>query len=284
MGVEKRYAYVLWIVLGFFLLDPGYSRAADQPRPKAPNPQELARGRWLYEANCAICHGVRGDGRGMAAHMFVTQPRDFTKGIFEFRSTPSGSLPTDGDLIRTITHGLRGTPMLAQPQLTQGQLRAVIAYIETFSERFSKESAASAIAITEAPSRTAGLLAEGKKIYQDAGCDTCHGPKGTGDGPSAGDLEDYRGYSIRPSDLTRPLKRGSTARSTYQTLITGLDGTPMPSYHGALTEEQLWAVSFYVASLNTGVPSLQQRREEMLGQHVLMMRGGMMHGPPWRMR
>jgi len=57
--------------------------------------------RWarrVYEVNCAACHGVESDGNGPAARMFVTRPRDFRSGIFKFRSTPSGSLPTDEDL------------------------------------------------------------------------------------------------------------------------------------------------------------------------------------------
>jgi hypothetical protein len=48
----------------------------------------------------------------------------------------------------------------------------------------------------------------------------------------------------------------------------------MPSYEGALTDEELWALSFYVASLNTGILSAWQSREEAAGQMVLRMHGG----------
>jgi len=280
------------IVLGITMLVPACIRAAQGPQPGAPEPQIAAQGRWVYEANCAICHGVYGDGRGMAAHMFATHSRDFTKGIFKFRSTPSGSLPTDNDLIRTITGGLRGTPMVPQPQLTPWELRAVISYIKTFSERFGLETPPSSITIPEPPARDESLLSQGKGLYFDAGCDSCHGSKGRGDGPSAGDLVDFWGYAIRPGDLTTPGKRGSSAAAVYQSLVTGLDGTPMPSYQDALSAEQLWALAFYVSSLNTGKLSFRQRQDELRGQHVLrmrgprggMMRGPMMHGPPWRMR
>ena len=40
-----------------------------------------------------------------------TKPRDFTKGIFKFRTTPLGSLPTEADLMRTIRTGVSGTMM-----------------------------------------------------------------------------------------------------------------------------------------------------------------------------
>ena len=73
--------------------------AEDQPgtRPVAP------WARAVYETNCAVCHGIYGDGNGPAAHMFLARPRDFRQGIFKFRSTPSGSLPADGDLRQTVT-------------------------------------------------------------------------------------------------------------------------------------------------------------------------------------
>jgi mono/diheme cytochrome c family protein len=82
--------------------------------------------RWtqrLYESNCAVCHGIQGDGNGPAAGMFLTRPRDFLAGIFKFRSTPSGSLPTDEDLFWTITHGLRWTGMIARPDLSKAELQ-----------------------------------------------------------------------------------------------------------------------------------------------------------------
>jgi hypothetical protein len=65
---------------------------------------------------------------------------------------------------------------------------------------------------------------------EDAGRFTCHGIEGKGDGPSASELKDFWGRSIQPTDLTRPLKRDSTPKAIYQILVTGLDGTPMPSY------------------------------------------------------
>lgn len=275
---SNRWAYLLASFLGIVLLNP--TLAVGESQPTVANAHELAQGRAVYEANCAICHGVSGDGRGMGAHMFATQPRDFTKGIFKFRSTPSGSLPTDQDLIRTITEGLTGTPMVAQPHLTKQQLQAVVTYLKTFSKRFTDGTAPLAMVIPNQPGRDAATLAAGKKLYRDAGCGDCHGATGLGDGSSAGDLKDVWGRRIKPGDLTTPLKRGSSAKPIYQTLITGLDGTPMPSYQDALAEDQLWALALYVASLNTGKPSLQQQREQLRGQHVQRMhgpRGGMMH-------
>ncbi len=89
-------------------VDRLWQRIAKIEGPAMPSPLQAASPggdgappRWarrVYEVNCAACHGVESDGNGPAARMFVTRPRDFRSGIFKFRSTPSGSLPTDEDL------------------------------------------------------------------------------------------------------------------------------------------------------------------------------------------
>src|SRR3546814_951398 len=72
----------------------------------------IAYGKEVYERRCTGCHGVTGNGNGPAAtFMHEFRPRDFTLGLFKFRLTPSSSMPTDGDLLRTITCGVRGTAM-----------------------------------------------------------------------------------------------------------------------------------------------------------------------------
>ncbi|MCH8055192.1 MAG: c-type cytochrome [Deltaproteobacteria bacterium] len=242
----------------------------------------IEQGRVVYEQNCAICHETSGDGRGIAQMMLLTKPRDFRQGIFKFRSTPTGSLPTDEDLFQTVSTGLQGTGMVAQDHLRETERRAVVEYLKTFSERFRKQTAQASIHIPEPPPRSRELVEQGRKLFQEAGCFTCHGVEGKGDGPSASELKDSWGRPSRPGDLTRPLKRGSKSKSIYLTLATGLDGTPMPSYRDALSDNDLWALVYYVASLNSGIPSELQMREERAGKMVIMMhgRGGMMHRRP----
>src|SRR5436189_295895 len=87
-------------------------------------------GRQVYGANCAICHGEQGDGRGHAAHHFGTAPRDFTAGRYKIRSTASGQLPTNEDLRRSIVRGLPGTGMVPQDHLSEAEVDAVIAFIK----------------------------------------------------------------------------------------------------------------------------------------------------------
>ena len=133
---------------------PGWIRAVGGSSAGPVSPEVLGRGRLIYEANCAVCHGVSGDGRGMAAHMFRIQPRDFRRGLFKFRSTPSGSLPSDEDLARTITEGLRWTGMVGRPDLAVPDRMAVVQYLKTFSPRFTTERPAASLAVPSAPART----------------------------------------------------------------------------------------------------------------------------------
>ena len=42
----------------------------------------LARGKELYDVNCAHCHGEKGDGAGYGAPFLVPPPRDFVAAQF----------------------------------------------------------------------------------------------------------------------------------------------------------------------------------------------------------
>ena len=61
---------------------------------------------------CIGCHGDIGDGNGEnTPWMEPFKPRNFTLGIFKCRSTPTGTLPTDDDLFRTLHRGLNTSDM-----------------------------------------------------------------------------------------------------------------------------------------------------------------------------
>jgi len=227
------------------------ARAEDPRATPAPADQAtLLRGRHVYERYCLSCHGERGDGRGESAEFLDPRPRDFTAGVYKWRSTPSGTLPLDGDLVRTIRNGLYDTNMPAWTALTDDQVREVIAYVESFSPGFATSPRGKPIDIPPEPPVTPEGLRAGKEAYQTAGCFNCHGTSGHGDGQSAQTLVDDWGRPIRPPDFTtRHLKGGTEPADIYRDLMTGINGTPMPAYAEALTPEQAWNVAHYVRSL-----------------------------------
>jgi cytochrome c oxidase cbb3-type subunit 2 len=218
-------------------------------------------GREVYRDHCQGCHGVRGDGAGPAASFLMPMPRDFTGAVFKFRSTPSGSLPTDGDLFRTITRGVRWTAMPTWHEVPDKNRLAVVAYLKTFSRRWREEPGEPPVALPTPPRATPDLVARGKTLYAKAKCAECHGEAGRGDGPSAGQLRDDFERPIRPTDLTRgQLKGGSGVADVYRALTTGLDGTPMPSFADSMTDEERWAIAYHVLGFSAWADPLTGER------------------------
>ena len=250
--------FASFFVFGVFSAEYEFFRAK---RSTAEAESDLKLGEMIYRENCAACHGDKGDGKGPQADRLKTKPRDFTKALYKFRSTASGSLPLDSDLMRTISTGVRGTSMLAQLQLSKKEAQVVVEYIKAFSHRFKNEKIAGPIAIPPKPDFSSSLIALGKSKYEQAGCAQCHGLDGKGDGPSAKSLEDDWGNSISPSDLTlKPFKSGPDPEDVYRTISTGLNGTPMPSYADAFSPKERWALVSYMLSIAT-----HERPRKMMG-------------------
>jgi mono/diheme cytochrome c family protein len=218
--------------------------------------ESILQGRFVFERNCMVCHGRRGDGKGELAPGLDPPPRDFRAGLFKFRSTPAGALPTDDDLKRTIRGGLGGTAMPIYAHLTERDLGAVIEYIKTLSPRWQDaKNHQPPLTLPETPDWVIDLASHPKRVAAGrarflAFCAPCHGESGRGDGPAAATLRDHADRPAKPRDLrSAPLRGGDTARDLYRTLLTGLDGTPMPAFAEGMTEEQRWELAAYVRDL-----------------------------------
>lgn len=79
-------------------------------------------GRPLFLQYCAICHGERGNGRGIRASAFSTPPRDFTNQSWRASTSPRR-------VFRSIRNGLPGTPMPAWRPLGTNALVELTAYV-----------------------------------------------------------------------------------------------------------------------------------------------------------
>ena len=205
----------------------------------------------LYDKSCASCHGTDGRGHGPAADALNPKPRDFTGGIYKFRTTASGSLPTDDDLYRAVADGLPGTSMLGWKHLmSDGQMRALVGYVKTFSPRFASERAMPVAAGRAVPS-TPASVEKGRAAYDALACGACHGDTGSGADAVAVGLRDDWGHESFAPNLTEPwaFRGGRTAADIYMRLKTGIDGTPMPSFADSAKDGDLWDVAHYVVSL-----------------------------------
>jgi len=215
----------------------------------APEPDVVA-GREAYVANCARCHGDTGKGDGPDSKRMVPRPRDFTTGVFKFRTTASGTPPTDEDLYRTISYGLAGTRMPGWEGLSEETRRQLIAYIKSLSTKFS-QATPQPLDLGKDPGAHGADLAKGKKLYADLGCAACHGTLGRANGASAKALTDDWGQPIRPANLAHgwALRGGREPRDLVARLMTGVDGTPMPSYADSVAHEDLWQLAYYLRSI-----------------------------------
>jgi cytochrome c oxidase cbb3-type subunit 2 len=212
---------------------------------------DVADGHKAYQRFCIGCHGVDGDGNGENAPWIDPKPRDFTAALFKCRSTLSGQLPTDQDLYNSVTRGFVMTNMPSWLPLTEQTRVNLVAYIKTFSPRWAAGPAGTPIEIPpETPVTTESIL-RGRGLYQKLECWKCHGPEGKADGPSANALTDSKENPIRPYNfyMGERFMCGSTNRDMYQDFMTGIDGTPMPSFADNLKPDQAWDLVHFLRTL-----------------------------------
>jgi len=96
------------------------------------------------------------------------------------------------------------------------------------------------------PRETPALLAKGRAAFA-ANCIACHGERGDGNGPL--------GKALTPKPrafATEPFKHGDSPEQFWKTVTEGLPGTPMPSFAAQLSDEDRWAVVYWVRHLERG--------------------------------
>ena len=208
-------------------------------------------GRQLYFRYCWGCHGPHGDGNGENAPYLNIQPRNFVAAVFKCRSTPTGTLPTDEDLYNSLKRGFNFTYMPSWIALTAQERANLVAFIKTFSPRWVTEKPAAPIPVPAEPKLTLESIKHGGELFQKLECWKCHGQEGRGDGPSASTLTDSNDQPIRPYNFTSDnrSKCGKTNQDLYKIFMTGLDGTPMPSFADVVKPEDAWDLVHYLRTL-----------------------------------
>lgn len=131
-----------------------FSICAHSVSPKSMstvNATDLSRGQKIFVAHCALCHGIGATGgRGPALN------------LSELRRAPN-----DQALFRVIQNGIEGTEMPGAWQLTDNEIKDLVAYIRSLARNDAV--------------KLAGDPAKGKVYYEGKGaCTTCHIVDGLG--------------------------------------------------------------------------------------------------------
>jgi mono/diheme cytochrome c family protein len=214
-------------------------------------------GKHLYRRFCIGCHGPDGNGQGMNAQWIDPQPRDFTEATFKCRSTPTGTLPTDEDLFNAITRGFVDTNMPSWRPLSPQQRADLVAFIKTWSPRWSKEKPGATLNIPPETAITIESILHGRELFQKLECWKCHGPEGHADGPSAATLTDSKGNPIKPFNFSTGdrFMCGDSNRDLYRIFMTGLDGSPMPSFADVIQPNDAWDLVHFLRTLQVALPN-----------------------------
>lgn len=248
--------------------------------------ERLESGERAYRSHCVGCHGDTADGGGPAATHLDPRPRVLAKGVFKFTSTPTGVAPLRGDIFQTITRGLAGSSMpdfrLLSSELRWDMVEYVryvamvgayerlvldiarddeevpdeddlLEYAEIVLEGWWPSELKPVFPPISEPEYDEASVERGRVVFTDASganCASCHGQTGIGDGPSATNFLDDWGYPIVPRDLTTGVFRaGSEPADLYRSIMTGINGTPMPSYGSSIPPEDIWALVHFIQSL-----------------------------------
>ena len=250
-------------LLGLALAASPVFVAAQNPAAAHPGeyaPADIAYGSRLYDAQCTTCHGATGDGVGGV---------DLRSGRFRNAST-------DQDLVRVVTTGVPGTGMLAF-KFDQSELAGIVAYLRNMNS-FDRGS------VKAGDAGRGQAVFDGK-----GACARCHrvGAQGSRVAPDLTDIGAARSAGSLLRSLTEPssqmmpinrpvrlvLRDGRVVNGrrlnedTYTVQViddqerlvsftkadlreyTIVTVSPMPSFKGPLTEDELADVVAYLLSL-----------------------------------
>ena len=247
---------VLLLALGLFMFMPETPQDNEGRPPE--DEENIKAGKLIYEARCAACHGMEGDGQGLAGAYMLPAPRDFTDvSKFKIRTTVAGGVPKTEDLFLPVSKGMPGTTMPAwEDVLSETERWQVIYYIETFGgEDWEEEAELEEDDLVKVPEPGGKpdkeTIARGGEIYQKMKCWECHGQNGRGNGEGATTPRDK--YGLWPRNLTRRdlFRGGRRVKDVARSIMTGLGGVAMPEYHDQFEkDEDILALTHYVLSLS----------------------------------
>lgn len=256
---------------------------------KEVSAKTLNLGYTTYVEYCIQCHGMDGKGNGPAAKGLLPPPRNLTQGLYKFPWVPYGELPHDEDFHRIIRHGLKGSAMLPW-DISDERLDAVTQYIKTFAPETWEGKDKAVGTKFDLPRDPFGdtykhiAIEKGRKVYHvTAACTQCHMGYATNSeiqrwasemktsvDTSAPDYYQVKvqeceyGYKVLPPDFTYHALRSITdVPSIVQRLMYGVTGSGMPGWKDVVTDDELWALAYYVQELRETGADLSRRNQLM---------------------
>ncbi|MHC5212203.1 MAG: c-type cytochrome [Planctomycetota bacterium] len=246
-------------------------------------PDVLTRGRQDFVQFCASCHGLDGDGYGRSGQALRPPPRSFLQSTFKFTKVTSEYLPSDEALVELVKNGLDGTPMYPWAVSDQ-RLNDIVQYIKALSPedegwRDPVNEIGEPVATPEDTWTAPGgegldaAIEAGRIAYHNVQCYSCHPayvpaaeinrirnlPADTGYAEdlhlsklkrdSAFEVEGYRVAIPSPDFTWHTLRSGREAADVYRTIAAGIGGAGMPTWQGAMPDEDIWAIAHYVRHL-----------------------------------
>ncbi len=242
-------------------------------RALAQDASLAARGKELYTANCATCHGTSGQGDGPASATINPKPRKYKTEPFKFGDDIAS-------IYNTLIKGSPGTSMPSFALLPPQDLMALAHYVRTFvpnptptTEEILAKLPASASAgggllpvadtgpripiklamerlAQPAPAQPAAAAINselpGAELYLNR-CAMCHGHKGEGLPQRAIDVYPYR-YQTTLSLAASQAGWKHNRNRFKEIVVRGLPGHSMPG-NGTLTERQVDDLFQFVSAL-----------------------------------
>jgi cytochrome c oxidase cbb3-type subunit III len=160
-------------------------------------PRDQARGKRLFEGQCARCHGIQGGG-GTGANL---------------RRPKLQHAADDESLFDLIRNGIPGTGMPFTFAMTDNEVQDVIAYVRSLGR----------VPTEPLP----GDPDKGQLVYRNAGCGNCHIVAGKGGslGPELSDIGGRRGIEFLSSAMLHPGKDRTLTSEGYATYVPVLAAT-----------------------------------------------------------